>query len=331
MDVTIQVSLDADQSLPFGMNPKPTVNRTCIALLILSSLSATPVAFAQASPTTTAAAPATSEIVVPSYPDTAQGLEKFVGKMMNLVRAGDTTTLAAYAKSLTLPNPDVWYKVAFGEELGAAYQAATEQARSTVESSAPATLATVIKNKMSRIEAHKFEQSCDVAATGKEYPLLLKRQSLTPLYDVRFWALDTGSIWTYFAYVDGGFRYVGDLPVEKPSLPKKRDTPPDQATTAKPLSRVRIPGNVETADLIHQVTPEYPQKAKSAHIQGTVLLHAIIDKDGHIQDLIVMDGVCWLSEAAVDAVRNWRYKPLMINGKPAEVDTTITVVFNLSR
>jgi TonB family protein len=307
------------------------VNRVAIVLLILSSLSVAPVAFAQTSPTTTAAAPATPEIVVPSYPDTAQGLEKLIGKMMNLVGAGDTATLAAYAKSLTLPNPDVWYKVTFGEELGAAYQAATEQARSTVESSAPATLAAVIKNKMSRVEAHKFEQSCDVAATGKEYPLLLKRQSPTPLYDVRFWGLDTGSVWTYFAYVDGGFRYVGDLPVEKPPLTKKRDTPPDQATTAKPLNRVRIGGNVEMANLIHRVTPEYPQKAKSAHIQGTVLLHAVIDKDGHVQDLMVMDGVCWLSEAAVDAVRDWRYKPLMINGKPAEVDTTITVVFNLNR
>jgi TonB family protein len=307
------------------------VNRTRIALLVLWCLSAPAVTVAQASSTAVVVAPATPDIVVPSYPDKTQGLEKFVDKMMDLVRAGDTATLAAYTKSLTLPNPDVWYKAAFGEELGAAYQAATEQARSSVGSSVPTTLATVIKNKMSRIEAHKFEQSGDVEATGKEYPLLLKRQSLTPLYDVRFWALDTGSIWMYFAYVDGGFRYVGDLPVEKPSLPKRRDTPQDQATTAKPLSRVRVGGNIEMANLIHQVTPVYPQEAKSAHIQGTVLLHAIIDQDGHIQELIVMDGVCWLSEAAVDAVRDWRYKPLMINGKPAEVDTTIAVVFNLGR
>ena len=85
------------------------------------------------------------------------------------------------------------------------------------------------------------------------------------------------------------------------------------------------------ANLIHQVTPEYPQEAKSAHIQGTVRLPAVIDKDSQVQDLTITDGVCWLSEAAVDAVRNWRYKPLMINGKPAEVDTTITVVFNLNR
>ena len=135
---------------------------------------------------------------------------------------------------------------------------------------------------MSTVEAHKFEQSCDVEAMGKEYPLLLKRQSLIPLYDVRFWALGSGSIWKYFAYVDGGFRYVGDLPVEKPSLPKKRDVPQDQATDPKPLNRVRIGANVEMANLIHQVAPDYPQEAKSAHIQGTVVLHAVIGKElGH--------------------------------------------------
>lgn len=316
------------------------MNRMCIALFCLCCLSAPTAAFAQASPTAGAAAPtpATSEIVVPSYPDTAPGFEKFVNTMVDLVKAGDTATLAAYTKSLTLPNPDAWYKAAFGEDLGAAYQADTEQARSAIGRSLPAALATIIKDKMSRIEAHKFEQSCDVAATGKEYPLLLKRQSLIPLYDVRFWALGSGSLWKYFAYVDGGFRYVGDLPVEKPYHPtkpqvtqKQPEPAQEQPESAKPLSRVRVGANVEAALLTHQVTPVYPQEAKSAHIQGTVVLHAVIDKDGHIRDLNVVDGVCWLSEAAVDAVRNWRYKPLLINGKSAEVDTTINVVFTLGR
>jgi TonB family protein len=304
-----------------------------ILLLILYGLFTASAAFPQASPTT-AASPGTAaapEITIPSYSDTAQGFEKFVVKMVDLAKADDTATLAAYTKSLTLPNPDVWYKAAFGEDLGAAYATATEQARSTIGKSLPAALAGVIKDKMSRVEAHKFEQSCDSEATEKEYPLLLKRQSLIPLYDVRFWAVGSGSIWKYFAYVDRGFRYVGDLPVEKPSLPKKQDGPQEQPPIVKPLSRVRVGANVEMANVIHQVAPVYPQEAKSAHIQGTVLLRAIIDKNGHIQDLTVTQGVCWLSEAAMDAVKGWRYKPLLINGNPAEVDTTISVIFKLGR
>ena len=309
------------------------MNRMRIALFCLCCLSATTAAFAQASPTSVAAAPtpATSEIVVPSYPDTAPGFEKFVNTMVDLAKAGDTATLAAYTKSLTLPNPDAWYKAAFGEDLGAAYQADTEQARAAIGRSLPAALATIIKDKMSRVEAHKFEQSCDVAATGKEYPLLLKRQSLIPLYDVRFWALGSGSLWKYFAYVDGGFRYVGDLPVEKPYHPMKQEASQEQPAAPKPLSRIRLGGNVQQANIAHQVTPTYPQEAKSAHIQGTVTLHAVIGKDGHIQDLAVTDGVCWLSEAALDAVKNWSYRPTLLNGNPVEVDTTIAVVFTLGR
>ena len=68
---------------------------------------------------------------MPSYPDTAPGLEKFLGQMVEL------------AKSLTLPNRDAWYQAAFGEHLGAAYAAATEQGRRAVGNSIPATLATL--------------------------------------------------------------------------------------------------------------------------------------------------------------------------------------------
>ena len=307
---------------------------TQISLLILGSLATASAAFPQASPTA-AASPGTAaapEITIPSYSDTAQGFEKFVGKMMDLAKAGDTATLAAYTKSLTLPNPDVWYKVAFGEDLGAAYATATEQARSTIGKSLPAALAGVIKDKMSRIEAHKFEQSCDIEATEKEYPLLLKRQSLISLYDVRFWAVGSGSIWKYFAYVDGGFRYVGELPAQLPALPKKPAAQQNEATAAKPLlSRVRVGGNIQQANLTHQVAPVYPQEAKSAHIQGTVLLHAIIGKDGGIQNLTLTEGVCLLSESAMDAVKGWRYRPTLINGNPVEVDTTISVIFKLGR
>jgi TonB family protein len=305
------------------------VNRTRIASLILYGLSATPVAFAEASPAAVTAAPATAEIVVPSYPDTAQGLEKFVGKMMALAKAGDIVTLAAYTKSLALPNPNVWYKEAFGEQLGAAYAAATEQARSTIGKSVPATLATLLKDKMNRIEAHKFEQSCDVEATGKEYPLLLKRRSLIPLYDVRFWAVDSGSVWMYFAYVDGGFRDVGQLPAQLTAPPQGPRSSPSAGSDSPSPSNVQMSGKVQAAKLIHQATPRYPEEAKRAHVKGTVILHALIGKDGVVRDLSVLEGVCSLSKAAVDAVKTWRYQPTLINGEPVEVDTTITVQFTL--
>lgn len=75
--------------------------------------------------------------------------------------------------------------------------------------------------------------------------------------------------------------------------------------------------------------PIYPQLAKQAHIEGTVVLHAIIAKDGTISNLQFISGHPLLMKAAIDAVRQWQYKPTLLNGESVEVDTTITVVFTL--
>lgn len=81
--------------------------------------------------------------------------------------------------------------------------------------------------------------------------------------------------------------------------------------------------------LIHMVQPEYPSIAKQRGIQGSEVFHAIIGTDGAVKDLVLTDGICVLAEPAREAVQQWVYKPTMLNGKPVEVDTTITVVFTL--
>lgn len=92
---------------------------------------------------------------------------------------------------------------------------------------------------------------------------------------------------------------------------------------------VRIGGNVMQAKAIDRVQPSYPAIARAAHVQGTVVLHAIIAKDGTVQQLQLMSGPPLLVNAAMDAVRQWRYSPTELNGEPVEVDTTIQVVFTL--
>jgi periplasmic protein TonB len=101
--------------------------------------------------------------------------------------------------------------------------------------------------------------------------------------------------------------------------------PPPKATP----TRIKVGGNVQNASLLRQVQPVYPQIAKTAHVSGTVILHAIIAKDGSIQELQYVTGPALLMKAAMDAVHEWRYKPTMLNGEPVEVDTTIQVVFTL--
>jgi len=83
------------------------------------------------------------------------------------------------------------------------------------------------------------------------------------------------------------------------------------------------------AAIISKVTPIYPAKARAANIHGDVVLHATIDKDGKISGVQVMSGDEMLAPAAIDAVRQWRYKPMLSDGEPMEVDTIITITFSL--
>jgi protein TonB len=94
--------------------------------------------------------------------------------------------------------------------------------------------------------------------------------------------------------------------------------------------RVRISQGVTAGLLIHRVQPPYPVLARSARIQGEVVLRAIIDKDGSITDLQLVTGHPMLVPAAIAAVKEWRYRPYLLNGQPVEVETTINVIFTLS-
>jgi len=94
--------------------------------------------------------------------------------------------------------------------------------------------------------------------------------------------------------------------------------------------RIRISQGVTKGLLIHRVEPAYPTLAKQARVQGEVLLIAIIDVNGQIQNLQLVSGHPMLVQAALAAVKQWRYKPYLLNGQPVEVETTITVIFNLT-
>jgi protein TonB len=94
--------------------------------------------------------------------------------------------------------------------------------------------------------------------------------------------------------------------------------------------RVRVSTGVATGLLIRKVTPTYPQLAKQARIQGSVVLQAEISKDGTIQNLQLISGHPMLAPAAIEAVKQWRYKPYLLNGEPVAVETQVVVNFSLS-
>jgi protein TonB len=93
--------------------------------------------------------------------------------------------------------------------------------------------------------------------------------------------------------------------------------------------RMTISGGVTEGLLVFRTTPAYPPIAMAARVSGTVVLAATISKSGSIEDLRVVSGPAMLRNSAMDAVKNWRYRPYLLNNQPVEVETTINVVFSM--
>ena len=113
--------------------------------------------------------------------------------------------------------------------------------------------------------------------------------------------------------------------------------PPAEATTPPmilvgtrhPPGQVQVSGGVAAAMLITKVNPTYPPIAHAARVQGTVVLQAVVGKGGQVSELRILSGPPMLQQAALDAVKQWVYRPYLLNGSPVEVMTTVNVVFQI--
>jgi TonB family protein len=123
-----------------------------------------------------------------------------------------------------------------------------------------------------------------------------------------------------FVYVDGHFRVVGGAyPFWAQDLEWMR----------RPVS-ADVEGRVQSARVIHQVAPKYRKEARKKHVEGVVLLRMGIAKDGSTHDIEVIHGDRLLVNAAIEAVRQWRFTPTTLNGQPVDAPTEIEVAFRLS-
>jgi TonB family protein len=102
-------------------------------------------------------------------------------------------------------------------------------------------------------------------------------------------------------------------------------------STSKTPGRVNVAPGVMAGNILTKVTPVYPVDAKKAGIQGKVTLDAIIGKDGIVENLKVVSGPKELQQSSLDAVRQWTYKPFLLNGNPVEVETTVHVTYTLAK
>jgi protein TonB len=121
--------------------------------------------------------------------------------------------------------------------------------------------------------------------------------------------------------VDGGVISFGDCNC----IPEVAPPPPPPA----PPTIVRVGGDVRPPRKVTDVAPVYPPLARAAGVQGLVILEAVIGEDGGVRDVRVLRSAPLLDEAAMEAVRQWRFTPTLLNGEPVPVVMTITVAFKL--
>ena len=119
--------------------------------------------------------------------------------------------------------------------------------------------------------------------------------------------------------VPGGI--IGGLP---PDIPPP---PPPQVERGP----IRTGGELKAPALVRRVAPVYPDLAVRAQVQGVVILEAVVGRDGRVEDVKVLRSIPLLDAAAVDAVRQWQYSPLLLNGKPERFIVTVTLSFNVKK
>lgn len=149
-------------------------------------------------------------------------------------------------------------------------------------------------------------------------------------------AVDAAKKWKFKPFIKNGkpIQVKTKIPFDFAFSDKITDKKPPSAgnaSDAQSPERIQISQGIAQGMLIHKVQPAYPLWARANHVQGTVLLQAVIGKDGQIADLKPLSGPQELIPAAVGAVQQWRYRPYLLAGQPIEVMTKITVIFALQR
>jgi TonB family protein len=244
-------------------------------------------------------------------------------------RQGDQAKLKEIGRSWIIPDHELWFKAMFEEGTGATMASAYGANLEPTEKLLPKLFEWLVQKEGELVieDAKTLPKRSD-SWCGEKLESQLK--SDLALYRVSVGKADSsglqsGRVAGYFALVAGEYRR---LDCSSLGLGQPPSSGPQRSPLSAPL---RVGGNVMAAKAIWKLPPVYPREARKEGISGTVLLHTIIGKDGRIKQLEVVSGPPALRDAAIDAVRQWRYKPTLLNGDPVEVDTTIDVIFQLNR
>jgi TonB family protein len=273
--------------------------------------------------------------------DELDDLRSLMTTAISAAREADHAKLEEIARNLMIPDYETWFKTTFGEELGARLTAAYKANFGREEKWLPRLFEWLAKQE-GELEVEDANQLPRNMANSCGQTLMDAQKGNTIFYRVDLRKKESSGSNTvssagYFVMVQGGFRRLDckslGLQATKPMTGVVAGTDEQTVLTddskGTTPTRIRIGGNVQKAKLIERVQPKYPDEALNNRITGAVFLHIILEKDGTVKQVEVVSGHPLLVQAAIDAVRQWKYQPTLLNDEPVEVDTTVNVIFSL--
>lgn len=254
-----------------------------------------------------------NDSAVANYPNSPEGLKHLIDDLRDYSKHKQEAKLNSALSSLQFPDHSDWFTTSFGAEdaadLEKEYQNQAPQfdnhLRETLKHTADKGVVTV----------RVFDPESSAASDGLHNAIFSAMTQKTPIYSARIGDEKSSVFVGDFIFAQGGFRYIYQ--------------PVWMGLKRIPTVRVRMDGNVMKTMLKRKVQPQYPRTARQSHISGDVRLLVIIGTDGKVLSVTPQSGPQELVPGSVEAVRQWEYKPVLLNGKAMEVETTVDVTYSI--
>jgi TonB family protein len=243
------------------------------------------------------------------YPESADGLKLLIRDVFTAMQAKDDQRASSLLSNMAVPEHAAWFAKTFGPTEGSRID--TEYTNLLPDSRKRIAGVFELALKEGRIETRVAVVNKGNRTSEMEQRVVDAMQAPVPLYvAIGSTANDqTGTTLGHFFYVDGGFRFVTTYVLNRIGAPIP--------------TRIRVAGNIEQTLLVKRVEPVHPP----TNAKGMVSLVVIIATDGSVSEVSPLTGDPALTQAAIDAVRQWKYRPTTLNGRPMIVETTVTLEF----
>lgn len=248
-----------------------------------------------------------------TYQDPPDGLKKFAGEIIGAMESKDSIRASALFSTLEIPDHGAWFVKMFGPaegpRLDAKYAEMLPEEAGRIKGCFQHALAGGKTDVELGVVAFPSSGPGHAIVEAMVQPFLIFSVSGRNPKE------KSSELIGYFVDAGDGFRSIDESVFQALSTASSLHIPPFHY--------------VERGKLIHQVAPIYPHEAKAKHIEGEVVLRGIIGKDGKLEGITPVGGEPLLIQSAVKAARQWEYQPTLFDGAPVDVNTTITVQFNL--